>query len=313
MKVSSYLIGLDLGGTAIKYGICDNNGSILKEFIAETRADDPVDSILKRITDSIHEAMQYANRKEIKIAAIGLGTPGCVDISTGFLRGSTPNFKQWRDVPIREHLENIFNLPVFADNDANAMAYGEFLYGAGRDCDNAICITLGTGIGGGIIIEEKLFRGSNYAGAELGHMSICYNGKKCRCGGTGCWELYASATAMVENHISLDPNASSITPKEIFKQYDEGKDVAVRVVNEEIQMVGAGLSSLVNIFNPEKIIIGGGLSEAGQWFIDEIAEEVRKRAMEESIKSVKIVSAELGNKAGWLGAAALAQQHYLPA
>lgn len=311
MKDSDYLIGLDLGGTALKYGICDSGGSIIREFLTATRADDPVNQILKKIADSASEALQFAEANNIQIAAIGLGTPGCVDIPNGFLRGSTPNFKHWRDVPIKEHLENIFTVPVFADNDANAMAYGEFMFGAGKGCESVICITLGTGIGGGIIIEKKLFRGSQYAGAELGHISVSYNGKKCRCGGIGCWEMYASATAMVENYLSVNPNTSSIKPREIFSGYQNGDAVAIRVVNEEIEMVGVGLASLVNIFNPEKIIIGGGLGEAGQWFIDRIAQEVRRRAMAESVKSVEIVSAKLGNKAGWLGAAALARQYYL--
>lgn len=313
MKASDHLIGLDLGGTAIKYGICDDSGNVIKEFLAGTDADAPADQILKRIADSISEALQYAATNKIRISAIGLGTPGCVDISKGHLRGSTPNFKYWKDVPLKEHLERAFAIPVFADNDANAMAYGEFRFGAGQGCENLICITLGTGIGGGIVIGKRLFRGSQYAGAELGHMSICYNGKKCRCGGTGCWELYASATAMIENYLALNRKVASVKPREIFQKYANEDPTAVRVVKEEIEMVGVGLTSLVNIFNPEKIIIGGGLAEAGQWFIDGVVRVVGKRAMAESIKSVKIVPAQLGNKAGWLGAAALAKEEYLSA
>jgi len=311
MKNASYLIGLDLGGTAIKYGVCDVDGVVKNEFISESNSDEPPDIILNKIKESIAEALYYARNEKWEISAIGVGTPGCVDIESGYLRGSTPNFKFWKDVAIKRPLESQFSIPVFADNDANAMAYGEFLFGAGKDCKNAICITLGTGIGGGIIINQQLFRGSKYAGAELGHMSVCHNGKKCRCGGIGCWEQYASAPAMVENYRTLNADAGSITPREIFKQYQNNDSVATQVINEEIKMIGAGLASLVNIFNPQRIIIGGGLSEAGQWFIDQIAAEVEKRAMQESFKSVEIVPAKLGNKAGWLGAAALAWKQYL--
>lgn len=311
MKDASYLIGVDLGGTAIKYGICDNEGIIEKEFLAESRADDSPEMILNKIKESISEALIDAYNNQQEISGIGLGTPGCVDIETGYLRGSTPNFKFWKDVAIKKPLESQFNIPVFVDNDANAMAYGEYLFGAGKNCENAICITLGTGIGGGIIINQQLFRGSNYAGAELGHMSICHNGKKCRCGGIGCWEQYASAPAMIGNYQLLNPDTGSITPREIFAQYQNSDPVATRVIDEEIKMVGAGLASLVNIFNPQRIIIGGGLSEAGQWFIDRIAAEVERRSMEQSLKSVEIVPAKLGNKAGWLGAAALAWRQSL--
>jgi glucokinase len=311
MKNASCLVGVDLGGTAIKFGICTNDGTIIKEFISDTHRDAPVDSILQKIGDSIKEAMLYAEKEEIDISAIGLGTPGLVDINSGYLMGNAPNFKYWRNVEVKTNLENGLDIPVFVDNDANAMAYGEFLYGAGKDHDDLICITLGTGIGGGIIIHGEMFRGSRYAGAELGHMSIHYDGKKCRCGGIGCWELYASATAMIDNYLSMNPSAKSISPREIFKQYERGNEIAVQVVRDEVRFIGAGLASLVNIFNPERIIIGGGLSEAGQWFIDEIVKATEGRAVEDSFKSVEIVAAKLGNKAGWLGAAALARQHCL--
>lgn len=311
MKGHVHLIGLDLGGTAIKYGICDNNGVVKKEFISETKSDDPVDLILKIIQNSISEALKYTKKEKIKISAIGLGTPGCVDINNGYLMGNTPNFKYWRDVDIKKYLAKHFDIPIFIDNDANAMAFGEFLFGAGKNFSDIICITLGTGIGGGIIINKKLFRGSRFAGAELGHMSIHYDGKKCRCGGTGCWELYASATAMIENYISKSSTTKSITTREIFNQYKKGDELACEVVQHEVEMIAAGIANLVNIFNPERIIIGGGLSQAGQWFIDKIKKVLKKRAMKESLNSVKIFSAELGNKAGWLGAAALAYKQCL--
>jgi glucokinase len=311
MKNTEYLIGVDLGGTAIKYGICKGDGTILKEFISDTQRNAPVDSILEKISESIKDALAYAEKNKIDVATVGLGTPGLVDIDTGYLMGNAPNFKYWRNVEVKTRLKSGLTVPVFVDNDANAMAYGEYCFGAGRDFDDLICITLGTGIGGGIIINGEMFRGSKYAGAELGHMSIHYNGKKCRCGGIGCWELYASATAMIENYLAKNPKVKSISPREIFKQYKEGNEIAAQVVKDEVEFTGTGLASLVNIFNPQRIIIGGGLSEAGQWFIDQIVKAVERRAVRDSFESVEIVAAQLGNQAGWLGAAALARQHYL--
>lgn len=311
MKNTDYLIGVDLGGTAIKFGISTNAGTIIKEFISDTHRNAPVDSILQKIGDSIREALLYAEKKEIDISAIGLGTPGLVDVNSGNLMGNAPNFKYWRNVEVKARLENGLAIPVFVDNDANAMAYGEFLFGAGKGYNDLICITLGTGIGGGIIINGEMFRGSKYAGAELGHMSIHYAGKKCRCGGIGCWELYASATAMIDNYLSRDPSVKSISPREIFKQCERENEIAIHVVRDEFKFVGAGLASLVNIFNPERVIIGGGLSQAGQWFIEGIVKSTEERAVEDSFKTVEIVAAKLGNKAGWLGAAALARKHCL--
>lgn len=309
MKSSRFAIGIDLGGTAIKYGICSGDGEIISRFEQPSHADGSAGKILQDLTVAAKEALARAESLQLNIVAVGIGTPGSVDIHKGFLRSGTPNFKNWKNVAIRNALEKNLGLPVFVDNDANMMAYGEFRYGAGKGANNVVCITLGTGIGGGIIIDKKLFRGTFCAGSEVGHMSIDYAGKKCRCGGTGCWELYASASAMVRNYHTLNPGEASAGAREIFKKYELKEEHAVRVVEEEIAMSAVGLANLVNIFNPYKIIIGGGLSEVGDWFIQRIANKVRERAMEDAINSVEIVRAELGNKAGLLGAAALAIEY----
>ncbi|MFQ5584710.1 MAG: ROK family protein [Calditrichia bacterium] len=309
MKNSLFAIGIDLGGTAIKYGICSGDGKIVSRFEKPSRADVSAGDILQDLTVAAQEALAQAESSQLNIVAVGIGTPGSVDIHKGYLRSGTPNFKNWKNVAIRNALEKNLGLPVFVDNDANMMAYGEFRFGAGKGADNVVCITLGTGIGGGIIIGKKLFRGTFWAGSEVGHMSIDYAGKKCRCGGTGCWELYASASAMVRNYHSLHPWESPVGAREIFKRYELKEEPAVRVVEEEIAMSAVGLANLVNIFNPHKIIIGGGLSEAGDWFIERITNKVRERAMEDAINSVEIVRAALGNKAGLLGAAALALEY----
>ena len=191
------------------------------------------------------------------------------------------------------------------------MAWGEARFGAGEGCQNIVCITLGTGIGGGILIDGKLFRGSNYAGSEVGHMSIHYDGRRCRCGGIGCWEKYASATAMIDHYRELKPDSNVSSTLEIFEKYASNENAAIEVVEEGASMVAAGLACLINFFNPLRIIFGGGVSEAGDWYIEKIKREAFRRAMEPAQEGLEIVAARLGNKAGLIGAAGLALEYYV--
>jgi glucokinase len=301
-----YAIGIDLGGTTIKYGVCDDSGQILKTFSRPTRADQPDKEILKDLADAAKEALTFAQNNNLKIHCIGLGTPGTVDVERGHVTGNSPNFKYWYDVPIKLTLEKELNLPVWVDNDANLMIYGEYKFGAGMGHQNIVGLTLGTGIGGGIIIDGELFRGSNYAGSEIGHMSICYNGIPCRCGGYGCWEKYASATAMITNYNALNPTKQVTNTLEIFNAFERNEEDAVEVINNEIKLVAVGITNLVNIFNPKMVIVGGGVSEAGDWFVDKIAKHVNLIAIKPGTIGLKVVRAKLGNQAGMLGAAAFA-------
>ncbi|RMF55363.1 MAG: ROK family protein [Calditrichaeota bacterium] len=306
MQSERYFIGLDLGGTAIKFGICSKQGEIVQEFQQPTRADKPVKTILEDLAHAIQTAQEFAKQHQLPVAAVGMGTPGSVDVECGYLRGNTPNFKHWKDVKIKQYLEEKSQLPLWVDNDANMMAFGEATFGAGKGFSHVVCVTLGTGIGGGIIVDKELFRGSNYAGGEIGHMSIKFDGEPCRCGGIGCWELYASATAMIKNYHLKSGDTSIRSTKEIFEKYYNNETIAREVVEQEIEMAAVGVANILNIFNPQMVIIGGGVSESGDWFIEQIATEAKKRAMLPSSEGVKIVRAKLGNSAGWLGAAAFA-------
>ena len=303
---SDYAIGIDLGGTSVKYGICSGKGEVFEQFSAQTPAKATRDEILSFLIELIRQTREVARKKKVDISAVGMGTPGSVNVPRGYLMGGTPNFVHWKDVDIRGSLEPAVELPVFVDNDANLMAYGEFMFGAGKEKQNAVCVTLGTGIGGGIIIEEEIYRGSFYAGAEIGHMCIEYQGRPCRCGGNGCWETYASATAMIRDYNKLNPENPVTDTRRIFERYHSGEAAAVQIIQQEIVYLGAGLASLINIFNPEIIILGGGVSEAGEWFIEKISQAAFRRAMPVSRRKVEIRAAKLGNKAGLLGAAAFA-------
>jgi glucokinase len=301
-------IGIDLGGTSIKYALGKEDGEILKRGNRPSRASEKYQIILNEISLAIHEMMDYATAKGLKVSAIGVGTPGAVDVTTGFLKGSTPNFKCWRHVPIKSELEKKVGLPVFVDNDANLMALGEAKYGAGMGHKHIICLTIGTGIGGGIIIEGNLFRGSNFAGAELGHTTIKYNGPNCRCGGKGCLEKYASASAMIEQFYKKstrqDPSLKkdAINVKYIFKQMASGNAIAKEVIDNSTYYLGRGLADFINIFNPTIIIIGGGVAEAGKAYLKRIREVAFTYAMDCAKEDVKIAGAKLGNKAGYMGA-----------
>lgn len=301
-------IGIDLGGSSLKYALGTSQGEIIKKNERPSHATEIVEVILNEISQAIQDMVAYAKSKGLKPSVVGMGTPGAVNVSTGSLMGSTPNFRYWKDVPIRDELEKKVNLPVFVDNDANLMALGEAKYGAGVAHQNMICLTVGTGIGGGIILNGDLFRGSNYSGSELGHTTIKHDGLNCRCGGKGCLEQYASATAMIDSFYkksrfhSISIEKSKINVKYIFEQKKAGNLLAIDVIEKSIYYLGRGIANFINIFNPTLIVIGGGVSQAGKAYLKEVEDVAFHYAMDSAKENVKIVGAKLGNKAGSLGA-----------
>jgi glucokinase len=305
-------IGIDLGGTFIKYALGREDGEILAEGKKKTSAEAPNDIILNDIASAISDMKQNAINKGLKPVVVGIGTPGAVDVDQGYLMGGTPNFKYWSNVSIAAEIFKKVKLKTFVDNDANLMALAEAKYGAGSGYANLICLTIGTGIGGGIIIDKDVYRGSHFAGAELGHMSIKHDGASCPCGGRGCLERYASATAICEYYVNLSlqagnsVNKKDITVKQIFELFKSGDPIAEATIEKATYYLGKGIASLINIFNPDRIIIGGGVSGAGKIYIKMIEQVAFQYAMPNGTKHLKILRAKLGNKAGYLGALALA-------
>ena len=305
-------IGVDLGGTAIKFALAKEDGKIIKEDKKPTNTEATKETILANLGDAILQMKRYAEEHGYKPVTVGLGTPGSVEIHTGFLMGSTPNFLHWRNVEIKKELEKTVKLPVFVDNDANLMALGETRFGAGIGHHDVICLTIGTGVGGGIIIDDNLYRGFHCAGAELGHLSLDMEGVTCNCGGKGCLEAYASATAMLKNfkaHYEKNKipfNAGEMDVRYIFKLYRQNDAIARQVIEAACYYLGRGLATLINIFNPSMFIIGGGVAEAGEIYLSKVRETAYKYAMEKPREGVQIVGAELGNKAGYLGAISFA-------
>lgn len=317
--MNKYFIGVDLGGTNIKFGIVSEKGEILHKGMFSAQANLGRDAILHNINKAIEESLAFARKKKIKIKGIGVGSPGTVNLETGKIEGSCPNLPQMVNVNLKKWLSRYFEFPIFADNDANLMALAESKFGSAKGYKDALCITLGTGIGGGIILDGKLFHGSNFAGAEFGHMTICYNGLKCRCGGIGCLEMYASAPGMVRDaikflrrdrksiiHKLIKRDLDRLTTELIFEAERKGDALASDIINQSCAYLGAGIASAINLLNPQIVVIGGGVSEGGNNFIQRIEKEVKRRAFPTTTKNLKIVKAKLGNKAGFIGAAMLA-------
>jgi glucokinase len=301
-------IGIDLGGSSIKYALGTAQGEILNSSKRPSHADETSEIIINEIAEAIFEMSGFAKSIGLNPSVIGIGTPGSVDVTRGLLKGSTPNFRCWHNIAIKDEIEKIVDLPVFVDNDANVMALGEAKFGAGIGHKNIVCLTVGTGIGGGIILNGELFRGSNFSGAELGHMTIKHDGRKCRCGGKGCLERYASASAMIDSFLKKSPDhrfpddKNNINVKYIFTQKKMGNPLAREVIEKSTYYLGRGIANFINIFNPTIIIIGGGVAEAGKAYLKQVEDIAFQYAMDCAKENVKIVGAKLGNKAGYLGA-----------
>ncbi|MDH4223923.1 MAG: ROK family protein, partial [candidate division Zixibacteria bacterium] len=207
-------IGVDIGGTNIKFGIVSSSGKVLKSGIVSSGKTKGRKGILKNLRVAIDSLLLFAREKKIKIGHIGIGVPGTVDLFKGKIIGRPPNLPSLKDFHLSGYLQKYFKKPIFVDNDANVMALAEFKYGSARRYKNCLCVTLGTGIGSGIILDGKLFRGSSYAGPEFGHTVICFHGVKCNCGNYGCVEMYASEPAMLKRAKELlKENRGSILHK----------------------------------------------------------------------------------------------------
>jgi glucokinase len=235
-----------------------------------------------------------------------------VELKSGKVVGASPNIPGWTGVSLKQIFRG-FRLPVYADNDANLMALAESRVGAARGYDGAICLTIGTGIGGGLILHGQVYRGADSSAGELGHTCIAYDGRLCRCGAKGCLEAYASVPALLnhtrsllessDNHCSLRENLSSLNPTLIFQAAEAGDRLAVQILEQEITYLSAGLASVVNLLNPEVIVVGGGFVEAGTSFLHLLEKSIKERAFPSAVKGLKVVRAKLGNDAGFIGAA----------
>lgn len=305
-----YIIGIDLGGTNLKAGIVDRSGNILHRFSIKTNASAESCVISQQICELIAEIIKNARIEKSEIIGIGLGSPGLID-KKGETILFSPNLPKWRNIPIKNNISEKFGLPCVLENDANAAAWGEKWIGAGKNANSLVMLTLGTGIGGGIIIDNKLWRGMNNVAAEIGHMSIQTDGPQCNCGNYGCIEVYASATGMARRFRELleSGKASSlkkedeITAKRINEAAVQGDEAALSIIEETGFYLGIAIVNIIHILNPEVVVLAGGLIGAGELLMNPIKQIIEKRALKASYKDTKIVFSRLGTDAGIIGAA----------
>lgn len=316
-------IGVDIGGTNIKYGIVSSSGKIQISGIDRCEKTSGRQGVLlnfRKMIDSL--LIDCKAFFKFKINSIGIGVPGTVDVSKGKIVGIPPNLPFMADLSLKKYLSRFYSYPIYVDNDANVMALAEYRFGAAKGYRNCICLTLGTGIGSGIILNGRLFRGSSFVGPEFGHTTICYEGIKCHCGNYGCVEMYSSEPAMLKRAKELlKKNPGSILyklsqgdlnrlkAKDLFFAEKSKDKVADKVIEETAYYLGTALSSAVNLFNPEIIVIGGGVAlSAGRNFFRMIEKEIKMRAFPSATKNLKIVKAKLGNDAGFIGASILGEE-----
>lgn len=326
-----YLIGVDMGGTNIKAGVVTLDGKVIARRRVSTNVIAGKEAVIHRVVEVIGSLLQEVNLSSRDIVAVGIGAAGLFDIRKGLVLTS-PNFPGWENFPLREkvstELENVWEgwvdgdsprrVPVVVDNDATAAAVGEKLFGVGRNVSSLVLFTLGTGVGGGIILDGKPWRGRHGGAGELGHMTIEPAGPLCKCGNRGCLEALSSASAVardIRERVISGMMSSVLQRVELLDEIDgkviadaaeEGDVLAREALERAGRYLGIGIANVVNIFDPDMVVVGGGLSGAGDLIMEPAREEFRKRSFPGTARTVEIVLAGLGQDAGVVGAAACA-------
>lgn len=315
-----YRIGIDLGGTNIAAGVVNDAFEIVGRAKCKTAMPRPAGEIIRDMAKVARMAVENAGLALADIAYVGVGSPGTCNPDTGIIEYA--NNLQFDRVPLRDDLSALLDgKTVFIENDANAAALGEALAGAAKGAQSCVCITLGTGVGGGIIIDGKIYGGFNFAGAELGHTVIMVDGELCTCGRFGCWEAYASATALINqtrramvNHPdsamwSIAEDLDKVNGRTAFDGMRAGDAVAAQVVDTYIKYIATGLINVINIFQPEVLCIGGGICKEGDTLLKPLAAHIeRERYSKYSSHQTRLCVATLGNDAGIIGAAFLGER-----
>ncbi|MCM1132462.1 MAG: ROK family protein [Ruminococcus flavefaciens] len=311
-----YYVGIDLGGTNIVAGVVDEDYNIIAKASTKTNCPRPDKEIADDMAKMALQAVANANLTIDDIEWIGIGTPGIANSATGIIEFA--GNLGFVNTPMVKYIKETIDKPVFIENDANAAAYGEYVAGAAKGAKNAVCITLGTGVGGGIIVDGKIYAGSNFAGAEIGHTVIEVDGVQCSCGRKGCFEAYSSATGLIrmtKEAIAEHPDCKmaesanekgKVTARTSFDCMRAGDKYAKAVVDKYIKYLAAGITNTINIFQPDVLCIGGGVCNEGDPLLLPVKALVQSEDFaRNSAKNTKIVIAELGNDAGIIGAAFL--------
>lgn len=308
----NYVIGIDLGGTKISGALSDLKGNVVSKYVIPTNASEGESVVLNRIFNVIEKVLEQSNKNCNEIKAIGIGSPGPLDAKKGIII-STPNLP-FKNFELVKPIEEKFRAKTYLDNDGNVAAIGENIFGAGKGTENMVFVTVSTGVGGGAIINGKIYRGNTCNALEIGHTTLEKDGPRCNCGNYGCLEALASGTAIgkrgkeaVESgkETSLK-NYKNITSYEVFKEREKGDAVAAEIIDNALNYLGIGIANIVSTFDPEKVVIGGGVSNAGKIVFDKVREVVNTRCFDSMAQSCDIIPAGLGTDAGVIGAIALA-------
>jgi glucokinase len=317
-EVTRRYLGADIGGTNIRVGVVDEGGRILGEARRPALAETGLRAAIDRSIDAMLEAVEAAGLTTRDIVSVGAGVPGNHRSGEGICVYS-PNFADSRGVPVLPPIKEALRLPAFMLNDVAVQTLGEHRFGAGQGSSQMVMITLGTGIGGGAVIDGELRVGPTEGFAEVGHMTIDPNGPICGCGNQGCWEAHAGRDAIVRRAVSkiqqgrqttvaemVDYRLGSITPALIARSADQGDAVAIEVLAETGYYLGIGIANLIQLYNPEILAIGGGVAQAGRWLLEPIMRTVRSKALMVPASTCRIVLSQLGDDAGVIGASVLA-------
>ena len=305
-----YVVGVDLGGTKIYTALVDLEGNIIKEKTVETLAQEGEKAVLGRLIETISYVIDGTDKSLIK--SIGIGSPGPLDVKNGIIIESAN--LPFKNFEIVKNIRETYDLPTYLDNDANVATLGEFMFGAGKGTENMVFITASTWIGGGAVLNGKLFRGATGNALEIGHMTVSTEGPRCGCGNLGCAEALGSGTAIgkrakeavLSNVTTSLKNYDNVTSKEVFKEAANGDRVAKNILKTSLTYLGIAVANTITNFDPEKVVIGGGVVNGGDIVIDTIRNVVEERCMAAFVENCAIEKAVLGGKAGVLGAAALA-------
>ena len=311
-----YYVGIDLGGTNTKIGLLNIEGDILKSSIIKTLSSEGVDKTMERIWSVIQELAKETDVNIENVKGIGMGIPGPVEDQS--IVAFFANFPWGTNVNVKEKLEKITGIETKLDNDANIIALGEAKYGAAKGSKSSVTVALGTGIGGGIYVNGMLISGFKGAGGEIGHMKIVKDGRVCGCGQKGCFEAYASATGLIREAVSrltvnkqnllytmIEGNIAGLEAKDIFDAAKEGDAFSLDLVDYEAEYLAMGIANILNIINPETIVLGGGVALAGDILLEPLRKKLEKYALPVTLEDLKIVQGILGNEAGIKGAVGL--------
>lgn len=318
--MNEFYLAMDLGGTSIKSALFTSDFSLVAENRLETNAHEGAEIVLKRMILSLNQLLASSQITPSQIKSLGVGVPGLLDRHAGISIFS-PNFQNWENVPVAALLERELGIATFIDNDVRMNLYGECQFGSGQDKKNVVLLTLGTGLGAGVMIDGNILYGTTGSVGEIGHMNMYRQGRECRCGSSGCLGRYVSALGLLrtvrekiqagqQSILSewVNHDLTQLTAQQVSKAYDEKDSVALAAFKETGEILGFGLANVINLYNPETIIIGGGMSAAGERLLATTRETVSAHALQLSQATCNIVLASLGDAAGMYGAAFYAKR-----